>query len=301
VLDKKFINIDIKINHQEGLEFLRSLEKESVDLILTDPPYVTSRESGMQKWFEKTKNNAHKTQTENEWQSLKTLTEWKEFLRKGEVSKGKRKKKLQECKENFLKTGSIYGNKYGVQTDYGEWDSEFTLETLNEFIKEFHRVLKNGGTCIVFFDIWKITNLKDMLEKNKFKQLRFIEWIKTNPVPINSKVNYLTNSREMALTAIKKSKPTFNSQYDTGIYLYPIQGGKNRTHPTQKNLELFKTLIKKHSNEGDLVLDCFLGSGTTAVASNQTKRSFVGCERDEEYYNNSIAWLTRDTKGTKNK
>lgn len=291
----------IAISHQDGLELLRSLESGSVDLILTDPPYVTSRPSGMHNWHEKGQSDSHEAKTHEEWENLKTLHEWKQFLRKGSVAKTKRKKKLQECKENFLKTGSIYGDKYGVQTDYGDWDSQFTLDKLNEFIKEFHRVLRNGGTCIVFFDIWKITNLKDMLEKSKFKQLRFIEWIKTNPVPINSKVNYLTNSREIALSAIKKSKPTFNSQYDSGIYSYPIQGGKNRTHPTQKNLELFKTLIKKHSNEGDLVLDCFLGSGTTAVACNQTKRSFVGCERDEEYYNNSIAWLNRDTKGAQTK
>ena len=247
----------------------------------------------MQKWFKKTKNDSHEKKTEQEWKNLKTLSAWKSFLRKGGVKKGSRKKAISECRERFLQTGSLYGKKYGIQTDYGEWDSEFTLETLNEFIKEFHQVLRNGGTCVVFFDIWKITNLKDMLEKNKFKQLRFIEWIKTNPVPINSKVNYLTNSREMALTAIKKSKPTFNSQYDTGIYLYPIQRGKNRTHPTQKNLELFRTLIKKHSNEGDLVLDCFLGSGTTAVASVQTKRSFVGCEMAKNIIIILLLGLTR--------
>jgi len=286
--------MDITINQQDGLDLLRSLEKGSVDLILTDPPYVTSRQSGMQKWYEKTKNNTHETKTESEWLNLKTLTEWKQFLRKGKVAKGKRKKKLQECRENFLKTGSIYGEKYGVQTDYGDWDSEFTLDKLNEFVKEFHRVLKDGGTCIIFFDIWKLTNLKDILEDNKFKQLRYIEWIKTNPVPINSKVNYLTNSREIALTAIKKSKPTFNSKYDNGIYKYPIQGGKNRTHPTQKNLKLFEELITKHSNEGELVLDCFLGGGTTAIASFNTGRSFIGCEREKEHYDNSIDWLERE-------
>ena len=283
--------MDITINHQDGLEFLRSLESKSVDLILTDPPYVTSRESGMQKWFEKTKNNTHEKKTEKEWKEFKSISEWKQFLREGKVPKEKRKAKLKECKENFLKTGSIYGEKYGVQTDYGEWDSKFTLEKLNQFVKEFHRVLRDGGTCIVFFDIWKLTNLKDILEENKFKQIRYIEWIKTNPVPINSKINYLTNSREIALTAIKKSKPTFNSEYDNGIYKYPIQGGKNRTHPTQKNLKLFEELIIKHSNKGDMVLDCFLGGGTTAIAAHNTLRKFVGCELKEEYYNNCVRWL----------
>ena len=61
-----------------------------------------------------------------------------------------------------------------------------------------YKKLKKGGTMIMFL-IWKITILKDLLEKNKFKQIRFIEWIKTNPQPRNSNINYLTNCREIAL------------------------------------------------------------------------------------------------------
>jgi site-specific DNA-methyltransferase (adenine-specific) len=83
---------------------------------------------------------------------------------------------------------------------------------------------------------------------------------------------------------VKGGKPTFNSKYDNAIYSYPIQGGKKRFHPTQKSLSLFEDLIKKHSNEGDLVLDTFLGSGTTAIASKNTNRRFKGCEVSKEYY-----------------
>jgi site-specific DNA-methyltransferase (adenine-specific) len=140
----------------------------------------------------------------------------------------------------------------------------------------------------MFFDLWKIGELKEIMESCKFKQIRFIEWIKTNPQPLNSKINYLTNSREIALLGVKKGKPTFNSKYDNGIYEYPIQGGKNKFHPTQKNLKLFEELIKKHSNENDLVLDTFLGSGTTAIASLNTNRKFKGCEVSSEYYKKMI-------------
>ncbi len=196
--------------------------------------------------------------------------------------------------QDYLKYGSIYGKKYAVRTDYGKWDSEFTMEDLQLFINHFYRVLKPGGTCIVFFDIWKITPLKEQLESAKFKQIRFIEWLKTNPQPINSKVNYLTNCREIALLGIKKSKPTFNSSYDKGVYEYPIQGGKDRFHPTQKNTKMFEDLILKHSNEGDVVLDCFLGSGTTAVAAKNTKRDFIGCELDKEYFDKLMLRLNRD-------
>jgi site-specific DNA-methyltransferase (adenine-specific) len=214
---------------------------------------------------------------ENDITYVKTEDDWEKYKENNDIQNDKNK-------ENYLKYGSIYGKKYCVQTDYGEWDSEFTLETLDSFICEYYKKLKKGGTLIMFFDVWKITDLKNILEKYKFKQLRFIEWIKTNPQPRNSKVNYLTNCREIALVAIKESKPTFNSSYDNGIYKFPLQGGKNRFHPTQKSLELFETLIKKHSNENDVVMDTFLGSGTTAIACKNTNRQFKGCEISKEYY-----------------
>lgn len=76
--------------------------------------------------------------------------------------------------------------------------------------------------------------------------------------------------------------------YDNGIYYYPIQSGKDRFHPTQKNKELFKELIKKHSNENDIVDDCFLGSGTTLFSSLETNRIFKGCEINKEYYDKIV-------------
>ena len=130
--------------------------------------------------------------------------------------------------------------------------------------------------------------IKQYFDDAKFKQLRYIEWIKTNPVPLNSKTNYLTNSREIALVGVKGGKPTFHSEYDNGIYSYPICHDKGRFHPTQKPLALIEDLIVKHSDEGDIICDCFSGSGTTAVASYNTNRNFVGCELSKEYYDKSL-------------
>ncbi len=278
---------------------MSDIADNSVDLILTDPPYITSRDSGMDKWVDhvakQDQEGAKDLRTENDWKGLKTLRGWINFLNKDnslfendKVKTGSIKRKLKAYKRDYLKYGSIYGKKYAVKTNYGDWDSQFTMEQLKLFIKHFHRILRPGGTCIVFFDLWKITNLKEILESEKFKQIRLISWIKTNPQPINSSVNYLTNCREIALLGIKKSKPTFNSKYDNGIYKFPLQGGKFRFHPTQKSLPLFEELIRKHSNEGDLVLDCFAGSATTAIAAKNTNRNFIGCEMDETYYIKSM-------------
>ena len=177
-------------------------------------------------------------------------------------------------------------DRFRISMDFGKWDKNFSgLETV---IKEAYRILRPGGTIICFYDLWKIETLKKLYDDNKFKQVRFIEWVKTNPVPINSKVNYLTNAREVAISAIKGSKPTFNSSYDNGIYSYPICQDKGRFHPTQKPVALIEDLIEKHSNEGDTVLDCFAGSGTTGVAAKNLDRNFIGCEIDEEYYNKAL-------------
>ena len=262
----------IEVNNIDGFEYLKTIEKGSIDLILTDPPYIISRETGMNSHY-----NAVKQNEVDNVKFVKTEEEWEKYKTENKLAGDKKK-------ENYIKYGTIYGKKYCVKTDYGEWDSKFTMDVLEEFIAEYYNKLRTGGTLIMFFDIWKITPLKDILEKYKFKQLRYIEWIKTNPQPLNSNTNYLTNSREIALVAIKGSKPTFNSKYDNGIYMYPIQGGKNRFHPTQKSLPLFEDLIKKHSNEDDIVMDTFLGAGTTAIACKNTNRKFKGCELSTEYY-----------------
>ena len=276
----------LTIKNTEGLEFLSEIPDNSVDLILTDPPYITSRDSGMDKWVD----HVEKQDREGA-KPCKTLEQWKQhfnkikwFQRHGKKKFNSRFKAYKKLKNNYLKYGSIYGKKYAVKTNYGDWDSQFTMEKLNLFIRHFYRVLRDGGVCIVFFDLWKLSHLKESLETEKFKQIRFIEWLKTNPQPINSKRNYLTNCREIALLGVKKGCSTFNSSYDKGVYEYPLYGGKERFHPTQKSLKLFEDLVQKHSNEGDLVLDCFLGSGTTAIAAHNTNRSFVGCELDKEFY-----------------
>lgn len=189
---------------------------------------------------------------------------------------------------NFA-SGEITGkdtDRFRISMDFGEWDKNFT--GLDNVIKEGYRILKDGGTFICFYDLWKIETLKNLFDKNKYKQIRFIEWLKTNPVPINSKINYLTNAREIAVLGIKKSKPTFNSSYDNGLYQYPICQDKGRFHPTQKPLSLIKDLINKHSNEGDLVVDVFAGSCTTGLAAIQTKRNFIGCEKNTEYFEQAM-------------
>ncbi len=105
------------------------------------------------------------------------------------------------------------------------------------------------------------------MESAGFKMVRLVIWQKTNPVPLNMRATYLSNSREMAVTGVKVGK----------------RHNGNRMHPTQKPLLLFEDLVQKHSNTGDLVVDPFLGSGTTGAAAVRNARRFSGCDLDNNY------------------
>lgn len=223
------------INNLDARVFLKSLNDNTVDLILTDPPYIISKKTG----FKSVK------------QGIK---------------------------------------RFSIDTDFGVWDNKDIIEhntLLLEVFSDCYRVLKPSGTIIIWYDLWKIESLKNLLllaSDNEFKMFRFIEWLKTNPVPINSKNLYLTNSREVAIVAVKGGKPVFNSEYHNGVFEYPIHrdGGK-RIHPTQKSLILMQELIRIHSNKDALVVDPFSGSGTTILAALLEGRQGKGCELDENY------------------
>lgn len=196
-------------------------------------------------------------------------------------------------RETGFANGSPTGrdvDRFRVSMDFGEWDAEGFVG-LAEVIRECYRILRQGGTLICFYDLWKITTLREYFEDARFKQIRLIEWLKTNPVPLNSKTNYLTNAREIAVCGVKGGKPTFNSEYDNGLYEYPICHDRGRFHPTQKPLALIEDLVRKHSNEGDLVVDCFSGSGTCALAATRLGRDFKGCELSPGYWEKSMRRL----------
>ncbi len=185
-------------------------------------------------------------------------------------------------KTGFANCGKKSVDRFAVSMDFGQWDHQPI--NLQAFAKECFQILRPGGTAIVWYDVWKITPLTEAMVQFGFKMLRLIVWNKTNPVPLNSKSCYLTNSREVAVLGVKGGKPTFNSVYDSGNYHYPIPRHKGRKiHPTQKSIDLFNDLVVKHTKQGDLVVDPFLGSGTTAVAAIKNNRIFAGCDIDPYY------------------
>jgi len=136
------------IKNYDGIDLLNKLENNTIDLILTDPPYIISRESGMNKFT----NDVIKI--EQQGIDVKSNVEWEKYKAKNNIKEDK-------YKENYLKYGNTSGKKFGYKTDYGDWDKEFTMEKLERFIELFYKKLRKGGTCIIFFDLWKISYLKN--------------------------------------------------------------------------------------------------------------------------------------------
>lgn len=170
--------------------------------------------------------------------------------------------------------------------DFGEWDKDFDLTT---WIPKAASILNPGGSFIVFNSYRNLTPIINEMEKCGLVVKDVIKWIKDNPMPRNISRRYVQDT-EFAIWAVSpKGKWVFNvpktAKYLRAEFHTPTVSGRERVgHPTQKSLKLMSQLISIHTNQGDTVLDPFMGSGTTGVAALELKRSFIGIELDKKYY-----------------
>jgi len=211
------------IQLMDCMEGMKKLPNNSVDLIITDPPYGISRELN--------------------------------------------------CKNQKL------GTTAKINFNFGEWD-KFNEDWFDVAVN------KTKGWIISFCAKKDIGFYWDILEKNNFKAVDAIVWQKPDPIPLNGKSKML-NAWEAAIIG-KKAGAHFAGRCQHNIFKYQAPKGKNRIHPTQKPVNLIKDLILLTTKGGDLILDPFSGSGTTAVACIETKRSYIGFEIDKNYYEASL-------------
>lgn len=177
--------------------------------------------------------------------------------------------------------------------DYGDWDYNFNQK---EWIRLTAPLIKDGGSMIIFNDWKNFTKIVEELDKQGFSMKDVIRWVKPNPMPRNVNRRYVCDF-ELAIWAVKDGgKWTFNKPKECA-YLKPeyicssIGRGEKRIHPTQKPLKLIEDLIKIHTNEDDIILDLFAGSGTMAEACLKNNRKFIGSELDKNYYKKAMERL----------
>ena len=172
--------------------------------------------------------------------------------------------------------------------DFGDWDKGFDLTA---WLGVALDKLKNGGNIVIFNDWKNLGYIKDFLEERGCLIKEMIIWKKPAPMPRNRDRLYVTTC-EYALWATKGKHWTFNrsrDNYENAIFEYPTVSSKQRNHPTQKPVKLMEDIINIHSNPGDIILDPFMGSGTTAVACVNTNRNYIGFELDKGYYDIAVA------------
>ena len=156
------------------------------------------------------------------------------------------------------------------------------------WIKQVSPITKDGGQLYSFSSDTDISFHRMMLERNGFNILGKLVWIETNPLPSYTKkcyrggLNLVLHARKGSFTGYFREL----TQQNLLPYCFlPKVGGKVRTeHPTQKPVDLIITWILNSSEEGDTILDPFMGSGTTGVACVQTGRNFIGIEIEPKYY-----------------
>tara|TARA_R110000787_G_scaffold3693_1_gene14254 strand:- start:556 stop:1257 length:702 start_codon:yes stop_codon:yes gene_type:complete len=212
--------IDLKIG--DALEILKTIPSESIDCVVTDPPY-------------------------------KIIT--------GGDSNGK---------NSIRPKGILKGNRELMRT----------VPKFSEWLPELFRVLKNGTQNYVMVNSSNLLKMANEIEKAGFKIQNFLVWHKNNCTPSQF---YMKNCEYTIFFRKGKSK-----------YINDIGGSKtvhsfnniigNKVHPTEKPTPLMEFYIKNSTNENDIVLDPFMGSGSTGLACKNTNRSFIGIEMQEDYF-----------------
>jgi site-specific DNA-methyltransferase (adenine-specific) len=199
-------------------------------------------------------------------------------------------------KENNFKTMKDRKNRVGM--DFGEWDKGADLFS---YISKIPKLLKVNGNFIVFNDWKNLGDIEKICEKNCLHAKRCLVFKKKNPAPFNRdrlNVNdvefaiWFVLGKQTSNNSLISKKWVFNrhTPLQSCVFEYVVEsgGGFKKYHPTQKSVKQMEKLLLIYTNENDVVLDPFMGSGTTGVACINTGRNFIGIELDENYFNISV-------------
>jgi len=198
-----------------------------------------------------------------------------------------------------------------VSVNKGDWDRSRGADANHEFNRAWlaacQRVLKPNGAIWVSGTSHVIHSVGFAMQQLEFKLLNDISWVKPNPPP-NLSCRYFTHATETIIWAgkSKSSRHTFNYKLMKSVnhdkqmksvweILPPSREEKQfGKHPTQKPIALLERILLASSSEGDLVLDPFLGSGTSAVAALRLSRRVTGIDFDQAWIQLTLIRLCSD-------
>lgn len=179
------------------------------------------------------------------------------------------------------------------------WDNltaDDWAESMDAFFEESARVIRTGGALIVFMAVIKLETLIQLAQKHGFYYKTTGSWHKLNPMPRNMNLHFINSTESWVYFVNDARTGTFNNGgkalhdfYETSVT--PKSERKYGKHPTQKPVELMNYFVQALSNPGDLVLDPFMGSGSTGVSAVRLGRRFIGVELNEDYFDISAKRL----------
>ena len=214
---------------------LQSIPDNSVDMVLTDPPYGT---------------------TQNKWDSIVDMNLfWKEIKR--------------VTKENsaILLFSQMPFTAIAVMSNSKMFRYEWICEKHNPtgFLNAKRMPLKSHENVLVFYN--KLPTYNPQMIQGKAH---------INGGADRQSKNYCSYSDTKRVTS--------NMYYPRDVIKVNWQESTKGLHPTQKPVSLCEYFIKTYSNKGDIILDQFIGSGTTAVSAINTERKYIGFEKDDKYF-----------------
>lgn len=213
--------MNIDLIQGDCLELMKDIPDNSVDLIVTDPPYRTT------------------------------------------------------ARGSYGGTGGILKeelNMKGKVFEHNDLD-------ISEWISKLYEVLKESGHCYIMTNNKNLSHYLNEIKKAKFNIFKILIWKKDNCITNM----YYMDSHEYIIFCRKGHAVKINNCGTKSVLEIP--NPKNKNHPTEKPVDLMRILIENSSNEQDTVLDPFMGTGSTGVASVLSHRNFIGIELDEAYFN----------------
>lgn len=222
----------IQVYNTDAIEWLKSLDNDSVDLIVSDPPYRVTQHghSGL---------------------------------------------------------GGIFKTKVGEDKKLNGKLFEHNEVDVNDYAGELYRVLKPDSHCYIMTNDRNLQNFMNVFTNIGFNFCKLLIWDKQNKITNQ----YYMNQVEYILFMYKGRNKQINNCGTSNLISVNNVKNKTHNHPTEKPVELMEILIKNSTNEGDLVLDPFVGVGATPVACQNLKRNFIGCELDKVYYDTTMERL----------
>lgn len=236
----------IALMRGDCIDKMKVISNDSVDLLLTDPPYNLGL-----------------------------------FMK----SRGTNMGKLRE---------NHFAMSAWDQLSVAEW-----IAKMDDFFSEASRIIKKRGSAIIFMSLIKVQSIIEIAVKHGFYYKTTGIWHKTNPIPRNMNLQFVNSTEAWVYFIYGASTGVFNNdgrvEHDfVETSVVPLSEKKCGKHPTQKPIGLMKHFINLLTNENDVVLDPFMGSGSSGVAASQLKRKFIGIELSQEYF--SIAKQRIDVK-----